>query len=140
MTNGRKHFMLKGGWCHIVALLAVTAWVLTVAICPEVPEAFGAATQQTIHRGEASNTTGGVDLHTSCDHAAHASVTQRFAKMIRGRGTIAGSPLPGPAIPKFAVAAPPPPVMKTARTIDDRPRMHSARFAGFWPHAPPLTL
>lgn len=142
MVIGRRHFTLRFGWCHIVALLAVTVWVHTVAICPEVPEAFGAATQPqpTIHGDRASGDTVAVDLHGSCDHATHASVVLRLSKMIRGGGTIAGPPQPGVAISHVVLVVPTSLVIETARFIDGRPWMRSAAFPGFWPHAPPVTL
>ena len=136
----RRHSAPSGRWRHIVALLAVATWVLTVAICPEVPEAFGAATQPTIHGDLTSGDTGHGDLHGSCDHAAHASAVLHFSKAIRGGITFAGSAPPGVAVPHSVVAAPSCPVIEIARAIDDWRRTRCARFSSFWPHAPPLTL
>lgn len=139
MIGGRGQFGLSGGWRRIVALVAVTAWVLAVAVCPEMPEAFAAATQPNIHGDRAGNKSGHADGHTSCHRAAHAGAVLQFSNAVRAGGTIAASAPPGVAFTRSVLTASAGPVAEIARAIDDRLRPRSARFTSFWPHAPPLT-
>jgi hypothetical protein len=140
MIGGRGQFGLSGGWRRIVALLAVAAWVFAIAMCPEVPESFGAATLPNIQADLSDANSGRSDRHASCHPAAHSSAVVQFSKAIRGGGAIATSAAPGVALAQPFLSASASPVVKIARAIDDRPRPRSAHFASFWPHAPPLTL
>jgi len=140
MIGGRGQFGLSGGWRRIVALVAVTAWVFAVAVCPEMPEAFAAATHPNIHGDRAGDKSGHADGHTSCHWAAHAGAVLQFSNAMRTGGAIAASAPPDVALTQSAFAAPTSPAVAVARTIDDRLRPRRARFSGFWPHAPPLTL
>jgi hypothetical protein len=123
-----------------VALAAVTAWVVAAAVCPEMPEAFAAATQPNIHGDRADSKSGHADGHMSCHRAAHLEAVLQFSKAIRAGGTIAASAQLGVAFTRSDLTASAGPVVEIARAIDDRLRRRSARFASFWPHAPPLTL
>lgn len=123
-----------------MALLAMTGWVLTVALCQEVPEAIGAATQPTVHGNQVAGGAGDVDLHGSCHGVAHASAVAQFSKALQSGGIIAGSAPSGATVPQSVLAVPTDTVVEIARAIDDCPRARGARFASFWPHAPPVTL
>ena len=139
MTHAREHLGLSGGWRRIVALFAVVAWVLAVAVCPEVPEAFAAAAPTPVHDNHA-DASDHSNRHAACHRAAHASAVLQFAKAIRAGNAIGSPPYPTVAVAQPALVAPVGSVVQAARAIDDRPRPRSARFASFWPHAPPLTL
>ena len=140
MIRGQRHSGLNGGWRQIVALLTVAAWVFAVAICPEVPEAVAAATQSSIQGLQAGKQSGHSDRHASCQQAAHASAVLKFSKAIRAADAIASSTPTGVRVTQYVLAAPAGPVTRIARAIDEQPWTRGTRFAGFWPHAPPLTL
>ena len=140
MRRDPEQFAVSGGWRRIVALLAVAAWIFAVAVCPEAPEALAAATQPAIHGDHAANGPGHSDRHASCHSLSHASAVLHFAKAIRADIGLVAPPSPGAAVVHPLLAAPGEPAVAIVRAIDDRARPRSARFAGFWPHAPPLTL
>jgi hypothetical protein len=140
MIGGRGQFGLSGGWRRIVALLAAAAWVFAIAMCPEVPESFGAATLPNIQADLADANSGHSDRHASCHPAAHSTAVVQFSKAIRVGAAIAASTPSGVALTQPFLATSSGPVVEVARVIADRPRPRSPRFASFWPHAPPLTL
>lgn len=140
MMRDPGQFELSGRWRRIVALLAAVAWVFALTVCPEAPEAVAAATQSSIHSARADHESGHSDHHAACLRAAHASAVLHFAKAVRTGGAFAASVPPGAAVtqPVFVVSVDS--VVAVRRAIDERLRPRSARFAGFWPHAPPLSL
>lgn len=140
MMRGPGQLGQRGGWRRIMALLAVTAWVLAVAVCPEMPEAFAAMAQPTLHGDRVGPESEHPDKHASCHRAAHASAVLHFSKAIRAGGLIGAPAAPVTAVAQPALAVPIGPAVALTRAIDGPPRPRNVRFASFWPHAPPLTL
>ena len=137
MDVSRPKIGFAGCVRRVVALLALTAWILGTFACPDANDAAAAVHSSLPEEHHNAASTGSLDIDPSCQVLAHFDAVPPSAVAIPEMFKIGAH---------FAYAVIPVALQSATRSgsysevirpCHGPPRSAAARFATFWSHAPP---